>query len=86
MNKIIAMTQRGEDWAVAAAKLHTELDPTFVAEIKKLRGWENSTEQDLLETQTFVAWYRKCHDEDASIQDCIENTEYAWAGLEVENV
>jgi len=86
MTKVVAITSRDSDWAVAVVEAQKELDDEFKKEVQTVSGWESiKGEEELLETQTFCAWYRQSHP-NASLSDCLNNEEYAWVLLDLEVV
>lgn len=77
---VIGITQNGNDFCYAVVKQETQLDPKFVAVVKKLDGWQNIGDDELLDAQTFVSWYQQDRP-DASIEDALNNESFAWQGL-----
>ena len=78
--KVIAIGERKNDFPVAVIKLHETLRPEFAAEVKALPAWEKQTDEELLETQTFVAWIRtQSWYADKTLQECLENDSYSWS-------
>lgn len=83
--RVIAINGRKEDFPVAVAQQQDALDPQFLEDFKKL-GWGESGTDELLDAQTFAAWYRKHQNEDATLEECLHNTEYCWQGFAPETV
>lgn len=81
--EVIAVTENGNDFAVAVLKRHQILDPDFVAKVKRLAGqtrsWSAVSDDYLLDAQTFVAWFRSEKDPKASLLTCLENEHFAWS-------
>ena len=76
--QVIGITSNDSDYTVAILKRHEDLDPDFAEAVTSLDGWAGMSEDELLDAQTFVAWYRGRSSGSKSIQDCLENETYAW--------
>ena len=86
--KVIAITERGEQFAVAVLKLHEIPLLGFQAEVRFIKGWEKLTDEQLLGAQTLYTWIRnKPFYANKSVRDCLENDQYTWSdSMDVQEV
>ena len=75
--QVIGIASNDSDYTVAVLRRHEVLDQKFATEVRSLSGWERMDDDELLDAQTFVAWYRSKRDS-KTIRDCLENETYAW--------
>lgn len=78
--EVIAITENGEDFAVAVIGAPKGVDIEFAKEARSLPSWVSLTDDECRAAYAFVQWLRQTHKSyaDKPLVDCLENESYAW--------